>query len=232
MLLPDIETISTPKFNTVTGLDGLVKVLFLLYKLYEPFLGIYDEPLSSFQNRLQNKNKEDNYTTYYTLDNKLIGFLSTNPMRIGRQGISGSIVLTIPDMRGYGVDMYKHNKATKRITGFMWKADSSNYPSLKLMVNLGGVILGQNTQYDLQSNGSMTEMMTDTTGVCLVDTAKILKEEFGLTTKEYSSLKKPTEMFLERSVKPKYMKWLKNEYSKRGDIISKITKELTERGIN
>lgn len=235
MLIPDLEKLKEPHFRTVTGLDGHGDILFMLYKLYDPFLGDHiNSTITSFLSAFKSGDGfeiSSDVVTYYTLDSKLIGFVSSLPTGIGTHGISGVSILTIPNMNGYGVNMIKHFKQFKRIAGFSWLTDMANYPSCKLLHNLGGVIVERSITKFLTKNGSMQDWYTSLKGACLVDNAAILKAGFEIDKKHYDSIRNATDMYIEREVKPLYEKWLKNVYSKRTKLINEINSILTKRNL-
>jgi len=229
MILTDLEKLKEDEFKTSTGVDDLIEILFLLFKLYSPMLGdFYNDTFGEFKKRF-GPERLKSYITYYTLDGKLIGFVSAGGN--GNSVVSGITIVTVPNVSGYGMAMVKYSKQVKSIPGFRWGAVESNYPSCNLLYKLGGVIYSKSRIYNLQNNGSMTESVVGIDGVCLVDNATVLKENFPISKSDYESLRKATEMYIEREVKPLYEKWLKNEYSKRGKIVDKINNILTKRNL-
>ena len=162
--------------NNIVLIEGIDKHFFnILLKLYKPFLSS-----SHFKDPIQ-------FTIFHL--KSIIGFI-----QIGKSPARFIQIALIPDAKGKGITKDVIFALTKKleIEKIGWTADKSNYPSLKLLYDLGGEL---NTK-SLDSKKKKAE------GYLRIKKSKIDKESANLKSILSSS-------------KEKFLIWHKEEFDKR-----------------
>jgi hypothetical protein len=201
------------------------KLLYLFSKLYSPFIG-WDSIQSAVDSISFWQATSKSANLVIVRDGELIGFISmvVSP----KTNLSGTYICAT--QRSGRALVEEAMKRVGRVDGHTWSAHEWNYPSLKLMMNLGGVILGKTEFHKLNSSGVLTLEWRDVKGCWEVTNDKFAQDHGYPNAKYLSKLYKGSVRYLNNVVKPAYMDWVTDEFANRANDAWEVAKELERLG--